>query len=129
MVDRIGMIAAAAGLRGVLDDAAIVRRVETRPIDDNGPMGDSPSATSIFKAVDVAAAHHEIFARFCLWEGRPPCRANPVDGSEIRFAKRNTAVTIVTVEVNLDIANLVVSELEFLEHAHDQVTKAGGYRF
>jgi hypothetical protein len=130
MVDRIGMIAAAAGLRGVFDDAAIVRWVETCPIDDNGPMGDSPLATSIFKAVDVAAAHHEIFARFCLWEGRPPCRANPVDCSEIRFAKRNRAVAgSVTVEVDLDIADLVVRELEFLEHAHDQVTKQFGCRF
>jgi hypothetical protein len=130
MIDRIGMIAAATGLGGVPDDAAILRRVETCPIDDNGPMGDGPLTTSILKAVDVAAAHHEIFARFCLWEGRPPCWANPVDGSEIRLAKRNRAVAGgVTVEVGLYIANLVVRKLELLEHAHDHVTKAVGCRF
>jgi hypothetical protein len=127
MIDGIGMIAAATG---ILHDAAIVRRVETGPVDDNGPMGDGPVAAAIFKAIDVAAAHHEIFARFGLWEGRPPCRANPMDGSKIRLAERTRAIAgSVTVEVDLDIANLVMRELEFLEHAHDHVAKAVGCRF
>jgi hypothetical protein len=125
MIDWIGIIAAATGLGGVPDDPTIIRRVEPCPIDKDGSMGDSPLAGSIFKAVNVTATHHEIFARFGLGEGRPSCQANPMDGREIRFDKRNCAVAgSMIVEVDLDVANLVVRQLKFLEHAYDYVTKA-----